>query len=98
MLQGHPKVESVDGEYEFSHNRLYWKIDTIDSTNSSGTLEFSLNTATSGDGMDSLFPVNVKFTSKKSICGVIVNGVVCGNDAIEYTITENVSSEEYKVI
>lgn len=67
---GQPKIDHVDGNYRFnaSHKTLEWLIPLVDSSNTSGTLEFTIPGAESND----FFPVKVNFNSKKTFCNIEV--------------------------
>ena len=59
----------VDGEYHYDHKHsiLEWQLPVIDSSNKSGSMEFSI----SGHPGD-FFPVSVSFASTKSYCDLKV--------------------------
>ena len=66
---GGPKVNECEGEYHYDNrkNMLLWQLPVIDSSNKSGSMEFSM------DGHpDDFFPVTVSFVSKKSYCDIQV--------------------------
>jgi hypothetical protein len=67
-LPGHspPKVGECDGSYTVDASRkcLIWKIPMIDSSNSSGMIEF----AVSSEDVDGLFPIRATFSSKSLFC------------------------------
>lgn len=66
------KVDSIEnGTYTTKQNSLTWILDRIDSKNSNGVLEFSLN---SGDE-NSFFPISVKFTSPNTISGFSIENI-----------------------
>lgn len=64
-----PIVKQIDGEYSYEKykNCLIWRIASIDQSNSSGSLEFTV----AGHASD-FFPVNVNFVSNKSYCDIQV--------------------------
>ena len=66
---GGPVVGEVDGEYHYDHKHsiLEWQLPVIDSSNKSGSMEFSI----SGHPGD-FFPVSVSFASTKSYCDLKV--------------------------
>ncbi len=64
---GAPVVGEVDGEYSYDPKKhtLDWRVSVIDSSNSSGSIEFSIA------GLPSdFFPIRVYFISTKSYCHV----------------------------
>ena len=65
---GSPIVGSCDGDHHFDKKQLQWSLPFIDSSNKSGSMEFSMN----GAHPDNFFPVNVSFTSKKPYCDIQV--------------------------
>lgn len=67
---GAPKVSECDGDYNHDSrkNVLEWRLPVIDSSNSSGTMEFSI-----AGHEDDFFPVTVQYVSKNSYCGVNVS-------------------------
>ena len=62
----------MDGEYHYDHKHsvLEWQLPVIDSSNKSGSMEFSI----AGHPED-FFPVSVTFTSRKSYCDLKVFSV-----------------------
>lgn len=65
---GSPVVGDCDGDYHYdTHKRqLQWSLPFIDTSNKSGSLEFTMH----GGHPDDFFPVNVSFTSKKPYCDI----------------------------
>lgn len=65
-----PVVNECDGEYNYDprKNLLHWTFPVIDSSNTSGVLEFSA-TALPGD----FFPLSVDFVSKRPYADLKVN-------------------------
>jgi len=62
---GAPTIGEMDGDYHYDARKsvLEWTMTVIDSSNDSGSLEFSI------PGIpDDFFPVNVSFYSTKTIC------------------------------
>ena len=66
---GGPVVSDVDGEYHYDHKHsvLEWQLPVIDTSNKSGSMEFSI----AGHPGD-FFPVSVSFSSTKSYCDLKV--------------------------
>lgn len=65
-----PIVKQCDGDYQYEKykNLLVWRIEMIDQSNSTGSLEFSVASGHSNE----FFPVNVSFFSSKSYCDIQV--------------------------
>lgn len=62
---GAPTIGEMDGDYYFDSRKsvLEWQLAVIDSSNSSGSLEFTI-----AGIPDDFFPVNVSFYSTKTLC------------------------------
>mmetsp|Transcript_14067 Transcript_14067/g.23399 ORF Transcript_14067/g.23399 Transcript_14067/m.23399 type:complete len:543 (-) Transcript_14067:258-1886(-) len=93
-----PAIVSVDGSYKHnsSAGELMWEIDLIDSSNSSGSLEFNIQQRNT----DSFFPISVQFASQKLYCSaevVSVNAAGEGGVPMVYGLTKAMSSEEYVI-
>eukprot|EP01042_Synura_sphagnicola_P000965 gene965-1089_t len=92
-----PNILNADGRYK--HNaqaqELVWELDLIDSSNSSGTLEFNV----SQRNADAFFPITAQFASKKLFCNIDVTGVkaVEGGGPLQYGISKGLSTEEYTI-
>jgi hypothetical protein len=94
---GSPKIDSVDGEYVLNSGQrtLEWRIASIDSTNSSGALEFSVP----GDDLAVLFPVRVQFTSTKLFCDVGVASVTTvEGQPLEFVEEAVLTTEDYQIV
>lgn len=64
-------VGDVDGEYSYDSKKhlLNWRLTVVDSSNSQGSMEFTIA------GMPSdFFPVKVSFVSSKPYCNIEVSG------------------------
>lgn len=66
-----PIIKQCDGDYQYEKykNILVWRLSTIDQSNTTGSLEFSV---TGSAHTADFFPVNVTFTSKTSYCDIQV--------------------------
>jgi hypothetical protein len=64
-----PIIKHCDGDYQYEKykNYLVWKSTSIDQSNSTGSLEFSV----AGHAND-FFPIHVSFVSQKSYCDIQV--------------------------
>ena len=93
-----PNIISMDGMYK--HNaqagELLWTVDMIDSSNSSGSLEFSIQQRDT----DAFFPINVEFSSPQLYCDLEVQQVVAAGSgaAIQYGLSKGLSTEEYTIV
>jgi len=69
---GSPNIGECEGDYHYDAKRsiLVWNLSVIDSSNSNGSLEFTI----SGQP-DDFFPINVSFYSTKTICDIQINEV-----------------------
>jgi hypothetical protein len=66
-----PIIKQIDGDYQYEKykNVLIWRLASIDQSNSTGSLEFSV----AGHATD-FFPIHVTFSSNKSsYCDIQVN-------------------------
>lgn len=90
-----PTIVSVDGSHKHnsSTGELTWTIDLIDSSNTSGSLEFNVQQRNT----DAFFPIAVNFASQKLYSGVEVVSVNAGGSGapVVYGLTKSMSSEEY---
>jgi hypothetical protein len=92
-----PNIVSVDGSYRHnsSAEELLWEIPLIDSSNSTGSLEFNIAQRNS----DAFFPITVQFSSPQLFCEIEVASVrtADGSAPIQYGISKSMSSEEYSI-
>ncbi len=63
-------VNECEGEYHYDSrkNQLEWRMDVIDESNKSGSMEFCIN-----GHPDAFFPVTVSFSCSKSYCDIDVS-------------------------
>lgn len=93
-----PNIIAVDGNHK--HNaqagELLWTVDMIDSSNSTGSLEFSIQQRDT----DAFFPIEVGFNSPNLYCDLEVQQVVAAGSgaAIQYGLSKGLSTEEYTVV
>jgi hypothetical protein len=93
-----PRVGECDGMY--THNKsngtLDWEIARIDADNTSGTMEFSIDT----DDVDAFFPVQVVFQCPTTFTGIDVEDIVTVDDNAPITYSKEVVllPEEYSVV
>lgn len=93
-----PTIVSVDGSHRYNAaaSELLWEIDMIDSSNSSGSLEFHIQQRNS----DAFFPIAVQFSSQQLYCNVDVASVRSVGGAglpIQYGLSRGMSSEDYVI-
>jgi len=93
-----PIIKVCDGDYTYEKykNCLIWRISSIDKSNSTGSLEFSV----SGHANE-FFPVNVTFVSSKSYCDIQVTGVVQADNSaapVKNSVDVNFSVDKYEIV
>lgn len=92
-----PAIESIDGQFKHDARAgmMCWHHDTIDSGNSSGSLEFSIG----GSNVDVFFPVQVSFASTSLLCPIEVTGVTSSKDgsSIPNALTKSFVPDSYQV-
>ncbi|XP_070548695.1 coatomer subunit delta-like isoform X2 [Ptychodera flava] len=94
---GSPVIGEIDGNYHYDsrHNILEWTLPVIDSSNKTGSLEFSI-----GGHPNDFFPVSVNFLSKKSFCDLQVSDVrmVDGNSGVKFSTDVAFLVEKYEIV
>lgn len=92
-----PSVHSVDGTYRLhsASQELIWELSMIDSSNSSGSLEFSVGQKSS----DAFFPIAVHFASQQLFVDMDVQDVAVASSGnqVQFGYTKALSSEEYLI-
>lgn len=93
-----PIIKQCDGDYSYEKykGQLKWRITSIDESNSTGALEFSVQ----GHPQD-FFPVNVNFTSKNSYCAIEPTKVSQADNSsidIKYSNETQFSVDKYEII
>jgi uncharacterized membrane protein YgcG len=91
-----PEIVDCSGVYK--HNAanmgMVWHMDMIDASNSTGTLEFNIDTGDSS----CFFPVHVAFTSKQMTCQLKVASVnTTDGEAARYGYSQSFSTDQYIV-
>lgn len=92
-----PGILSVDGSHKHnaSTGELLWEIDMIDSSNSTGSLEFNI----AQRNADAFFPITVTFSSHQLYCNVDVTTVQNPDgSSIQYGLSKGLGSEEYLIV
>lgn len=93
-----PSISECDGEYvhEARKNILQWNLPIIDSSNKSGSLEFSCPSSIPGD----FFPVNVSFVSSTPYADIDAKDVLSIDEesAVKYSIEKVFVAEKYEIV
>lgn len=94
-LAAPPQVNQIDGDYQYDARKSVWiwKIDILDSDNTSGSAEFVIPAA----NPSAFFPIQVSFTAKKTLCDLVVSQVVGANtgEPIKYGTKYSLATESY---
>jgi hypothetical protein len=92
-----PSVEEVDGQYKHDarSGMLCWHHDLVDSSNATGSLEFSIP----GSDVDAFFPVQIMFKSDTFMCPIEIMGVtsVANGASIPNSLSRSVMPDSYTV-
>ncbi|KAJ2907961.1 coatomer subunit delta [Coemansia aciculifera] len=92
-----PTVSEVDGAYDVNRARstLDWQIQTIDVSNKSGSLDFSI----SGNDAGAFFPVTVSFVCKRPYYDIAVTSVATPDgQEVDYSQIVSLVPDQYAVI
>ncbi|KAJ2715866.1 coatomer subunit delta [Coemansia spiralis] len=92
-----PTVSDVDGAYTVNRARsvLEWQIPSIDASNATGSLDFSVP----GDDAGAFFPVTVSFACATPYYDIEVAGVsTADGQSVDYSQTVSLIPDEYAVI
>lgn len=96
-LRDPPSMRNYDGEFRYDSRRsvLEWTIVLVDDSNRNGQMEFVVPAA----NPDAFFPVDVKFTSEKTLCDVKVAGVTRTDTGqpVKYTGLTEMIVDSYQV-
>lgn len=94
---GGPVVSDVDGEYHYDHKHsvLEWQLPVIDTSNKSGSMEFSI----AGHPGD-FFPVSVSFSSTKSYCDLKITDILSADDRkpVKFSQEVSFSVDKYEIV
>lgn len=97
-LRDPPQVNQVDGDYRWESRRsvLIWEIELIDDSNRNGSMEFAVPAC----DMDTFFPVEVNFASKKTVCDVNVGAVVSTTDGtpIKFAAASSLEVDSFQIV
>lgn len=91
-----PVVSKVEGHYDWEarQRNLVWRLAIIDSSSSTGSLEFAVPSA----DPKGFFPLQVSFSSKKTFCDITVASVTNGDAPVKHTEVTSLSVEEFKIV
>lgn len=93
-----PVVSECEGNYEYvkTRNQIVWTLPVIDSSNSTGTLEF---TVPNGHA-DHFFPVNVRFHSDNLFAELAVEGAqkMDSGSPVVYSVETRLLSDKYEIV
>jgi len=87
-------VGEGDARYVAKKDAVEWRVELVDSSNSSGSLEFTVSDVDA----DAFFPINVSFSCNSgTIAGLKVSGVtdVRSGNSVTYAATTSLEVEEY---
>lgn len=91
-----PVVAECDGDYTYEkRGALLWQLPVIDSSNKSGSMEFSC-----GGNADDFFPVHVSFYSKKSYSEIKILDIleVDSETPVKYSTETVFAPEKYDIV
>lgn len=92
-----PSVQQASGNHRFDSRRscIEWKVDLIDSENSSGSMEFTVENC----NPDSLFPIQINFSSTRPFCEIAIEEVfnAQSNQPIKYSKVVGMSVENFVI-
>eukprot|EP00210_Caulerpa_lentillifera_P003524 g3363.t1 len=93
-----PSVNEVDGDYQYNErqNVLQWMIDIVDSSNTTGALEFVIPAS----DPDDFFPVDISFTVDKLMCEIEVQSVADGDSGsnLKWACTKSLRTGDYQIV
>lgn len=92
-----PVVGECEGAYEYlkTKNVIVWSMPVIDSSNATGTLEFTVPNGHS----DHFFPVTVGFTSENLFVPITVKDVSKSDGApVVYSLETNFNSDNFEIV
>lgn len=95
--QNPPSIESIDGQmkHDPAAGMMCWHFDTVDASNSTGSLEFSVD----GENTEVFFPIQVGFRSETLLCPIEITGVTSSVSGapIPNQMTKSFVPESYQV-
>jgi hypothetical protein len=95
---GAPVISECEGEYLYDprRNLLLWQLAVVDSSNSSGAMEFSVPAAIASD----FFPVQVSFQSFQSFARLTVTEAVhlSTGAPVKHSVETTFATEKYEIV
>jgi len=95
---GAPVIAECEGEYLYDHRRnlLLWQLAVVDSSNSSGAMEFSVPAAIASD----FFPVQVSFQSFQSFARLTVTEAthLSTGAPVKHSVETTFATEKYEIV
>jgi len=92
-----PEVGDVTGNYEFDSKKhvLIWKLDLIEESNNTGSLEFTTNSA----DKSSFFPISISFVSRDTFCDLHVEEVLDHEEQpVSFSQVKELRTGEYSIV
>ncbi|PIC40795.1 hypothetical protein B9Z55_008421 [Caenorhabditis nigoni] len=91
-----PIVGECEGAYEYmkTKNVIVWSMPVIDTSNPSGSLEFSVPNGHA----DHFFPVSVAFSSQNLFVPITVQEVSSGSGPVVYSLETNFNSDHFEIV
>lgn len=87
-------IEEGNHEWDGKSRNLTWRLHIIDSSNKTGSLEFSVPSA----DPKGFFPVNVGFTCSKTFCDLQVQAVTNDDKPVKHTESISLSVDDFKIV
>jgi len=92
-----PVVGDVTGNFEFDVKKhaLIWKLDLIEESNNTGSMEFTVNSA----DKTSFFPISVSFISRDTFCDLHVEEVLDHEEQqVQFSQMKELRSGDYNIV
>lgn len=92
-----PSIVSIDGSYRINSgtSELVWELPLVDASNSSGSLEFTIQQKDS----NAFFPISAHFSSQQLYCAMDISEVLNANSnsPVVFGFSKSMSDEDYIV-
>jgi hypothetical protein len=92
-----PDAGDMDGNYSYDerNGKLVWTVNHVDSTNRTGSAEFSLHETDTG----SLYPVDVHFHCSQALSGVKIAKIVTTDEKeVAFSLTTRFECESFQIV
>lgn len=92
-----PVVGDVTGNYEFDVKKhvLIWKLDLIEESNSTGSMEFTINNA----DKSAFFPITVSFISRDTFCDLNVEEILDHEEnQVQFSQVKELRPNDYNIV